>query len=229
MKWSTVILPAFLSLGMQGVAAAACRGTDFAVAGARGATVRGGTPRTDFLRDGDEAAGCPGAAASCRSGAYVVAGDAVLLAPGEADGYVCAAFARAGTETTGWLPAAAVVPDAAAPGDWAGRWVAEESRIRITTAVGGLKVSGEATWGTGDPDRVRRGGVHIGEVEGTAMPHDGVLAFTVGDDGTLPYEAGDETSCRIRMLRRGPYLVVHDNMGCGGANVSFTGLYRRRN
>ena len=29
------------------------------------------------------------------------------------------------------------------------------------------------------------------------------------------------------MQRIGPWLAVVDNSGCGGAGVSFTGLYRR--
>lgn len=81
----------------------------------------------------------------------------------------------------------------------------------------------------GDPERLRRGGMHTGEIAGTARPVDGILAFTMGKGGkTLPYDAGDEFTCRVRMLRRGPYLVVHDNNACGGANVSFSELYRRK-
>jgi hypothetical protein len=30
-----------------------------------------------------------------------------------------------------------------------------------------------------------------------------------------------------RAIRIGPWLAVVDNSGCGGAGVSFTGLYRR--
>ena len=57
-------------------------------------------------------------------------------------------------------------------------------------------------------------------------PKDGVLAFA--DDGSTPFEAEDQGECRVRMQRFGPWLMVEDNSGCGGAGVTFTGLYHRR-
>ena len=223
-----------LLTGAHGAVAADCRDTDLAAGGIRAATVRPGPPRVFFVGDADVAPGCPREAAGCRGKAFVVPGDAVLLGVDVQDGFVCATFSNArGVATTGRLPLSALVEDSAVPGaapaDWTGRWAAEEGSISITAAAGGLlKVKGDATWGAGDPDRVRRGGVHTGELDATAAPSQGVLAFTMGDDATWPYEKGDGTYCRVRMLRRGPYLVAKDNGQCGGANVSFTGLYRRR-
>jgi hypothetical protein len=46
------------------------------------------------------------------------------------------------------------------------------------------------------------------------------IAFT--DEGSY----GDR--CHVRMQRIGPWLLVEDNGGCGGAGVTFTGLYRRK-
>ena len=33
---------------------------------------------------------------------------------------------------------------------------------------------------------------------------------------------------RVRMQRAGALLMIEDNTGCGGAGVTFTGLYRRK-
>jgi len=46
------------------------------------------------------------------------------------------------------------------------------------------------------------------------------------DGGTLPYDAGDEFTCRVRMLRRNPHLLVRENYACGGVNVSISGVNR---
>ena len=35
------------------------------------------------------------------------------------------------------------------------------------------------------------------------------------------------SGCKVRMQRIGPWLLIEDGGGCGGAAVSFTGLYRR--
>ena len=61
--------------------------------------------------------------------------------------------------------------------------------------AGALLVKGDATWGMGDPERLRRGGVHTGEVAGTARSVDGILAFTIGTGGkALPYDVGAHMS-----------------------------------
>ena len=92
-------------------------------------------------------------------------------------------------------------------------------------------LDGDATWGAGDPDRVKRGGVNIGDFSATVALAGGHLAFLVGDEGKpLPYDAkraSDEMLCGLRLWRTGPYLVVADNLQCGGHNVTFTGVYRR--
>jgi hypothetical protein len=40
-------------------------------------------------------------------------------------------------------------------------------------------------------------------------------------------EGDDESSCVVKLHRRGPYLVVSDNGNCGGLNVSFGGIYTK--
>ena len=216
-----------------GAARAGCVWSDLVTQESRVAAVRNGAPQTYFVQDDVLARGCPNEGAACRSRAYLTPGDVVLT--GKAQGaYTCAGFVGArGAVTIDWLPTASLVPLPEAeqvPTDWVGRWSAPEQDIAITPGRGGaLAVKGNATWGMGDPERRRRGGVHIGELEGEARPSKGVLAFAMGEDGrTLPHDGGDEFTCRVRMWRRGPYLLTQDNNGCGGANVSFSGFYRRK-
>ena len=145
--------------------------------------------------------------------------------------YTCSGFVGGKqSSTAGWLPTALLAPSPESeqfPTDWTGHWVAPDQDVTIALGRGEeLTVKGFATWGD-TPARRRRGGVHTGEVTATRRPEKGVLAFTADDDRTLPYEAGDEFTCRVRVVRRGPYLVVRDNKACGGLNVSFSGVYRR--
>ncbi|MEH3143809.1 MAG: hypothetical protein PGN34_00250 [Methylobacterium frigidaeris] len=189
--------------------------------------------RTAFVRDGLAQPGCPEAGARCRERAYLVQGDPVLL--GERRGaYLCVSYpsARSGLERTGWLPAAAVAADPSAPepaSGWFGTWKRAEAWIGITAgkAAGALAIAGSATWGAGDPDRVRRGGIHTGEIEAEAAPAAGALSFAMGESATLPVEKGDADDCKVWMRRVGPWLVVDDNLRCGGVNVSFRGVYGR--
>lgn len=200
----------------------------------RAAAVGGTGPRANFVRDGRDRPGCPDDSEACRKSAFVVPGDVVLVA-GQQGAYACAAFTNGkGVTSLGMLPAAVLAPIQEGPGSaagWIGTWLRVESTIAIKPAAtpGELAVRGDATWGGSDPARVRSGGVNLGEVEGSAAPDgSGVLAFTQGNGRTLPYDPSDATTCSIWMLRRGPYLVVADNLGCGGMNVSFSGIYRRR-
>ena len=218
---------------MPAAARAGCGWPDIVQHATIAANVQSTTARTYFVKDDVMAHGCPNDGAACKDTAYLTPGDVVLI--GAAQGaFTCIGFAAAkGAATIGWFPTKALAPLRPAdqhPTDWNGHWVAPEQDITIASGKGdALSVKGSATWGMGDPARLARGGVHTGEVAGIARPADGLLAFTMGDDGaTLPYDSGDEFTCRVRMVRRGPYLVVNDNNACGGANVSFSGFYRRK-
>ena len=226
---------ALAALGLAGAAPSARAGCNWAdvvkADEARASTVRAGAPRIDFVED-DPNKGCPGPSPACRGRAYLTDGDAVLTSR-SAGGFTCAGFTSAkGVLTTGWLPtgALAALPETAvAPADLVGHWIGQDADLTIAPGAGdALAVKGEASWGRSDARRGGEGPFHIGAVAGTARPENGVLAFTMGEDKTLPYAAGDPDDCRIRLWRRGPYLVVRDNNACGGANVSFTGLYARR-
>ena len=173
--------------------------------------------RVYFQRD-DE--GCPGPAAKCGQKAYVVPGDQVLVSHSFGD-WVCAWYQPArGSETVGWLSAAQLgVTTTPAPNpppaSWLGAWGFYDNSLRLTRgkARGALRVEGDATWVGANP-----GNVHVGEVSGEAAPAGNVLA--VGDGG--------EYDCRLTLRLVGPYLVASDNKQCGGANVTFDGVYRRK-
>ncbi|MBK9530064.1 MAG: hypothetical protein IPO41_17540 [Acidobacteria bacterium] len=63
--------------------------------------------------------------------------------------------------------------------------------------------------------------VHIGELDGRFPHKDGVLEYSDGDS---------EFDCKATMqLAVERFLIVADNGNCGGANVSFSGIYRKVN
>jgi hypothetical protein len=176
---------------------------------------------------------CPSAESACRLKAYVVPGDEVLVEATEAP-YLCALFkSQAGTETRGWLPRAALqlAPSAAAPArQWAGKWQRDrEAQIVIAAHGDEVEVSGNALWGSYDPQRVRRGAVHVGELSGKGQPRGQTLAIGYDPDKS-GFPAGKDQppeDCAAKLELYGRYLVVEDNLGCGGLNVSFTGIYVR--
>jgi len=190
------------------------------------------TPHANFIKspydDDFKAETCPAATEACRRKAYVVTGDLVLSGKTRGD-FTCVSY-QAPTEkrpawTTGWLPTAALTPVAptAMPEekDWIGNWDHPYGSIEIKRGgLGGrLKIEGIMVVPTAHD-------FHNGAITAEARPHNGTIAFL--NDGTLPFETKCEDACRVRMQRIGPWLVVEDNNGCGGAGVSFTGLYHRK-
>ena len=93
--------------------------------------------------------------------------------------------------------------------------------IRIHRGTGArIVVTGDATFGSNDPARVRRGAVNVGEVAATVAVEAGTVAFAIGEDGaTRAFDTkGPEGAdlCRVRLWRLGGYLIAADNMMCGG-------------
>jgi hypothetical protein len=62
---------------------------------------------------------------------------------------------------------------------------------------------------------------HNGAFEARVAPQGDTIAFE--DDGS---NFGSE--CKVRMQLIDRWLLIEDNGGCGGAGVTFTGLYRRQ-
>ena len=114
---------------------------------------------------------------------------------------------------------------------WLGEWSAsEEQFITITEVRQGLSLEGSATWGAGDPERVERGGVNVGEFS-AVVPYgwiDGdTLWFAMGSERTLRGDEAEEYDCTVRATLVGETIEVEDNMMCGGMNVTFSGVYGR--
>ena len=195
--------------------------------------------RLHFVK-GSEQAGCPSAKATCAMGAFVVVGDPVVVSTTAGD-YACATFTGPvpkAFSTTGFLPRSQLgAPPQDAHVDasaaWAGVWRSgDEQTITIKPEPDGrIAIEGEATWGSHDPERVKRGGVNMGDIEAEVHIADGAVAFAIDFDGaTKPFDfkqADNSDLCRVKLWRLGPYLVASDNLRCGGMNVTFTGLYRK--
>ena len=82
----------------------------------------------------------------------------------------------------------------------------------LQTSPASAQLKGEATWGSGSR-------THTGELDYDAKPSADKMKF---GDGT------DELDCQVTMQLVGKHLVVGDNLHCGGANVSFSGVYQKR-
>lgn len=159
---------------------------------------------------------CAGAGRCPHRRGYLVAGDVVLAGP-EDRGFRCVYFGtRRGALATGFVPAEALAPATAETtitAAWlAGEWRRDEaSRIRIAAAGGNkLRFAGDGHWQ----------GMHsrnIGSFEAEAAVAPGPTLVVRDDD-----------ACAVVFERRGPYLLVNDNAGCGGHNVRFAGIYFRR-
>jgi hypothetical protein len=194
-----------------------------------------GRNRVHFVKDSADQPGCPNETTACAAKGYLLANDRVVVT-GTQGAYACATFTGAGPKfasTTGLLPLSALTdaPTSAAD-DWHGTWRSgDEQEIDIKKAAGGaIAIEGNASYGGSDPERVARGAVNVGQISATLTPANGKAAFSAGDDGeAAPYDVnpGDDSVCRVRLWRLGPYLVAADNLVCGGLNVTFTGVYGR--
>lgn len=197
------------------------------------ALVRNEGARLNYVKNATDQAGCPSADEACRERAYLVPGNAVI-AGRRREGFRCAMYlASNGQARTGWLPETGLITlPAANDPDFVGKWRSgPEQSIAIRRDGANWQLEGQATYGAQDSERLRRGAVNIGDFSAT-VPRSGSdgptrLSFTEGPDGTLPHDKGEEGACRMRMQLVGPWLLVSDNLRCGGANVTFTGIYRR--
>lgn len=191
-----------------------------------------------FFSHGETSPGCR-ATEPCPTKAYVVAGDILIawetatLGRGTTKWIAVEYVSPSGRSTQGWIRDSDLEPfgDPAPPlSAWTGSWKRTEADItmRPGTRPGSIGVSGFATWGSFDPERVRRGGINMGEIEGAFEPTQSHGGFTAGETGSLPFDQGDESDCRVRFRLASPYLLVEDNGNCGGLNVTFSGAYRRQ-
>ncbi len=172
--------------------------------------------RVHFYNDFED--DCPGKE-SCRAKSYIVPGDSVVISRTHGE-FGCAWFAPAkGSPTVGWLKLSSIkfAPPPKAPtlSAWLGEWRYAENNINFTNnkLAGWVNVTGDALWrGVGD-------NVHIGEIDDRAEPVGALLKVGERDS--------DEFACKATMRLMGEFLIVNDNLKCGGANVTFSGVYRK--
>jgi hypothetical protein len=234
--------PVILAIGLISLspAAHACffREDVAQLAGLDLAMVKKGHRRAYFVKDN-----CPDVTSrACRDSVFLIAGDVVLV---ESVGDVtsCVAFVtEAGASTTGFMlnsdlgaptRAASTKPDA-----FVGRWISDnaEMRVRKGATAGELSFSGAASHGGSLADADSDARITTGAFDFLATPagpNIAVNATPPADAPTdkpqraRPIETAVPYDCTMRMAVRGPYLAVIDNGTCGGANVSFTGVFRR--
>ncbi len=179
------------------------------------AAVGGTAPKLYFFNDRD---GCPQKGAACRTKAYVVPGDRLLLGKTHGE-WTCAWYQGTSRETVGWVRNTDLLeqPDTAVQtGDWLGKWkevYKGPGRIAISRMGDTLQVNGDTRW-------IGQNTENVGGIAGK---------LTVsGAHGHVGPAGGQDTyECSADMVRIGEFLIVHDNGGCGGLNVRFDGLYVR--
>jgi hypothetical protein len=216
-----ILLPASAFGQIEGNPANWCRegfftrdSTEFKIA-----TVRGGRSTRAYFY-GDDRKDCP-SGVNCRRKAFLVGGDHVLTNR-SAGGFRCAWFTSPkGVATVGWIKNADLTSngfflDRIGVQGWLGEWVYGDNSIEFTEnkLPGYLNVTGNATWVGANP-----GNVHVGEIDGRYEPKNGVINYSDGDD---------EYDCKMTMRLLGTYLIVADNLKCGGVNVTFSGVYKRK-
>lgn len=178
------------------------------------ARIKGAAGDKAFFHD-DANERCPDDAA-CRLKTYVIPGDEIIVSRTSGK-FACSWFQpRKGSETVGWIESdrlAWLDTKPPAEREWLGAWRAYDNLIRISKskAAGSLAIKGEAFWGSGSR-------THTGELDYDAKPAADKMKF---GDGT------DEGDCQVTMQLLGRLLVVGDNLNCGGANVSFSGVYQK--
>jgi hypothetical protein len=153
-----------------------------------------------------------------RQKAYLVSGDAVFAGPLNR-GFRCVYYGRSnGKIIAGFIPVenlTAMVEDNGMSTDFLiGTWKYESDSIKIKAAAAG-QVSGDGQAYYQTPETVNEGSFSA------------QASLAVGQKELVFKEGNDESSCVVKLHRRGPYLVASDNNNCGGLNVSFSGIYTK--
>tara|TARA_B100000678_G_scaffold163058_1_gene136241 strand:- start:122 stop:775 length:654 start_codon:yes stop_codon:yes gene_type:complete len=202
-----------------------------ALALAQDTTCRGGL----FTRDGDFAQaqvitaraffhedvdGCP-ASGDCRKRSFVIAGDQLVIDGRRIGGFVCAFYPNDSGGTAGWIEASRLrmmASDAAPPRQrWEGAWTDGASAdVQIASTGSATIITGNAFW-PARPEENEWISIHIGEVGGALS--------IAGNRATY----GDDNLCELELTLLRDFLLIADNRQCGGANVTFSGVYTRAN
>lgn len=182
------------------------------------AVVKGKKGEKIFFYGDDE--DCPNGK-NCRLKSYVIPNDEVIVSR-KFGNFACAWYQpKKGAETVGWISLESLEfsekPQVIRKEDWTGIWNFYDSEIKIAAAgkENVYKITGNAFWqGLGE------GNIHIGELGGEAKIVETNLEYGEGDGG--------EYDCKVTMRLVGKYMIVSDNLNCGGVNVTFSGVYRKK-
>ncbi len=153
-----------------------------------------------------------------RQKSYLVSGDVVFAGPPNR-GFRCAYYGTSnGKIIAGFIPIENLEPIVEESGmsiDFAaGNWKYEDDSIAIkATAAGQVSGDGQAYYQTAET-------VNDGAFSARAP-------LTAGQKELVFKEGNDESSCVVKLHRRGPYMVASDNGNCGGLNVRFNGIYTK--
>lgn len=157
-----------------------------------------------------------GSSCPSRMKAYLVDGDVVFGGP-EDKNFRCVYYGSAkGTIVSGFISADNLVPvvenEDLTLDFLLGTWTYDGNPKIVISAAGENKVSadGQAWW-----PALNVPPYHEGSFSAVASPAGKEITFREGDD---------TYSCKVDLLRRGPYLIAHDNANCGGMNVRFSGI-----
>ena len=179
------------------------------------AKVKGKTGERAYFYDDDD--DCPNGE-NCRQKSYVIAGDEIIVNRTYGN-WACGWYQpKSGNPTVGWLALDKIeIPENPIQNtNWLGEWHHARNNITITPMKvrGHYIIKGNAFWqGLGDNN------IHIGEIDFKEEAKNNKLNLSDGEG---------EYDCRVKMQLLGKYLIVSDNLNCGGANVSFNGIYQRK-
>lgn len=154
---------------------------------------------------------------NCRQKAYLIAGNEVIVSR-KFGNWACSWYQpKKGSETVGWISLKHLefTPSVQGIENYAGKWKFYDNDIEIkkTNNPKMFEIKGNAFWkGFGD-------NIHIGELDGKAFWNEKVLLYSEDDKS--------QYACKVKLDLVWNYLIVSDNMNCGGANVTFSGVYRK--
>jgi hypothetical protein len=181
------------------------------------ASVKGGKNEKVYFYDDDR--DCPNDK-NCRTKSYVIPNDEVIVSRNFGR-WACAWYQpKKGAETVGWLALDKLEFKETnlnpAQKDWLGKWNYAGNSIEIGKGktADSLTITGDAFWkGLGD-------NVHVGELDESSKPAGNELKIGESESG--------EYACKVTMRLLGRYLLVADNLHCGGVNVTFSGVYLKK-
>ncbi|PIQ27386.1 hypothetical protein COW36_22555 [bacterium (Candidatus Blackallbacteria) CG17_big_fil_post_rev_8_21_14_2_50_48_46] len=177
------------------------------------------TAKTYFYEDIEN---CP-QKPTCKTKSYLIQNDPILINQIKGE-WVCAWYAGKERETVGWLKRKQIslLSEKAPPqlSDWAGHWVSPQADLKIKQNPDkkSLFLEGQAFWygAIVNGEKV----IHVGSIGSERIePQQRFLKYSEGEDAW---------DCKVKFTLLPPFLIVDDNLHCGGQNVSFRGIYQKQ-